>query len=370
MPQVKFVDRTFNCRHDHAMEIWRYIKEHDNGITNFHFEVAADVLKNDEIELISDMRPGLIQLEIGVQSTNIDTITEIHRKMDFKKVADIVTRINAGHNIHQHLDLIAGLPYEDLESFKQSFQDVYEVHPEQLQLGFLKVLKGSYMEKQKENYGIVYKDTPPYEVLYTKWLPYEDVLVLKKVEEMVEVYYNSSQFSNTLRLLEKEFDTAFALYDTLARFYEEKGYDKVSHSRIARFEILYEFIQTITAEENLVLYKELLTYDLYLRENVKKRPDFAGDYTLQKDELRYINEEILLKDERLAYFGQKNMRKFSHMEKFDHAVNEDFKETKTILLFDYQNRDPLTNQATVYPITMNLIKINKNIVRKRVQKIR
>lgn len=356
VPQVKFVDRTFNCKHDHAMTVWRYIKEHDNGITNFHFEVAADVLKDDEIELISDMRPGLIQLEIGVQSTNIDTITEIHRKMDFKKVADIVTRINAGHNIHQHLDLIAGLPYEDLESFKQSFQDVYEVRPEQLQLGFLKVLKGSYMEKQKENYGIVYKDTPPYEVLYTKWLPYEDVLVLKKVEEMVEVYYNSSQFSNTLRLLEKEFDTAFALYDTLARFYEEKGYDKVSHSRIARFEILYEFIQTITAEENLVLYKELLTYDLYLRENVKKRPDFAGDYTLQKDELRYINEEILLKDERLAYFGQKNMRKFSHMEQFDHAVNEDFKETKTILLFDYQNRDPLTNQATVYPITMNLIK--------------
>lgn len=357
VPQVKFVDRTFNCKHDHAMTVWRYIKEHDNGITNFHFEVAADVLKDDEIELISDMRPGLIQLEIGVQSTNIDTITEIHRKMDFKKVVDIVTRINAGHNIHQHLDLIAGLPYEDLESFKQSFQDVYEVRPEQLQLGFLKVLKGSYMEKQKENYGLVYKDTPPYEVLYTKWLPYEDVLVLKKVEEMVEVYYNSSQFSNTLRLLEKEFDTAFALYDTLARFYEEKGYDKVSHSRIARFEILYEFIQTITAEENLVLYKELLTYDLYLRENVKKRPDFAGDYTLQKDELRYINEEILLKDERLAYLGQKNMRKFSHMEQFDHAVNEDFKETKTILLFDYQNRDPLTNQATVYPITMNSIKI-------------
>ena len=171
VPQVKFVDRTFNCRHDHAMEIWRYIKEHDNGITNFHFEVAADILKDDEIELILDMRPGLIQLEIGVQSTNLDTITEIHRKMDFKKVADIVTKINAGHNIHQHLDLIAGLPYEDLESFKQSFQDVYEVRPEQLQLGFLKVLKGSYMEKQKDNYGLVYKDTPPYEVLYTKWLP-------------------------------------------------------------------------------------------------------------------------------------------------------------------------------------------------------
>ena len=353
VPQVKFVDRTFNCKHDHALAIWKYLEEHDNGITNFHFEVSADLLNEEELEIITAMRPGLIQLEIGVQSTNLDTITEIHRKMEFQKVADIVTRINAGHNIHQHLDLIAGLPYEDLESFKQSFQDVYEVRPEQLQLGFLKVLKGSYMEKQKENYGLVYKDTPPYEVLYTKWLPYEDVLVLKKVEEMVEVYYNSSQFSNTLRLLEKEFDTAFALYDTLARFYEEKGYDRVSHSRIARFEILYEFIKTITKEENLALYKELLTYDLYLRENVKKRPDFAGDYTLQKDDLRYINEEILLKDEQLAYFGEKNMRKLSHMERFDHVVNEDFGKKETILLFDYQNRDPLTNQATVYSITMN-----------------
>ena len=222
MPQVKFVDRTFNCRHEHAMEIWRYIKEHDSGITNFHFEVAADILKDDEIELISDMRPGLIQLEIGVQSTNLDTITEIHRKMDFKRVADVVTKINAGHNIHQHLDLIAGLPYEDLESFKKSFQDVYEVRPEQLQLGFLKVLKGSYIERQKENYGLVYKDTAPYESLIYKWLPYDDVLILKKVEEMVEVHYNSSQFTNTLRLLEQGLILHFLYMKHLPNFMRKK----------------------------------------------------------------------------------------------------------------------------------------------------
>lgn len=350
IPQVKFVDRTFNCRHEHAMEIWRYIKEHDNGITNFHFEVAADILKDDEIELISDMRPGLIQLEIGVQSTNLETITEIHRKMDFKKVADIVTRINAGHNIHQHLDLIAGLPYEDLESFKKSFQDVYMVRPEQLQLGFLKVLKGSYMERKKEEYGLVYKDTPPYEVLYTKWLPYDDVLLLKKVEEMVEVYYNSSQFSNTLHLLEQEFGTAFSLYETLAQFYEKKEYDQMNHSRMARFEILYEFIETISKKEDLPLYREVLTYDLYLRENVKNRPTFAGEYSLQKEDLRYINQEILPKYEELAYFGEKSMRKLSHMERFHYQVMGNLEKEDTILLFDYQNRDPLTNQASVYQV--------------------
>ena len=351
VPQVKFVDRTFNCRHHHAMEIWSYIKEHDNGITNFHFEVAADLLKEEELELISDMRPGLIQLEIGVQSTNPQTIEEIHRKMDFSKVADIVKRINAGHNIHQHLDLIAGLPYENLESFKQSFQDVYEVHPEQLQLGFLKVLKGSYMEKQKDRYDLVYKDIPPYEVLYTKWLPYDDMLVLKKIEEMVETYYNSSQFSNTLRLLESEFDTAFKLYESLANFYEKEGYDKVNHTRIARYEILYQFIQRIAEKEKLSLYQELLTYDLYLRENIKNRPDFSGEYSLNKEEIYKINQKILPKHKELAIYAGKHMRKMTHMERFHYKVDGNFEKVDQILLFDYQKRDPLTNQATVYRIS-------------------
>ena len=149
------------------MTVWRYIKEHDNGITNFHFEVAADLLNEEEMELIKTMRPGLIQLEIGVQSTNLDTIREIHRTMKFEQVAEVVRRINSYGNVHQHLDLIAGLPYEDYESFGKSFDDVYALEPEQLQLGFLKVLKGSYMEEKRDDYGLVYKGMPPYEVLYT-----------------------------------------------------------------------------------------------------------------------------------------------------------------------------------------------------------
>ena len=201
VPQVKFVDRTFNCKREHTLGIWRYLVEHDNGITNFHFEVSADIFDEEELELIGRMRPGLIQLEIGVQSTNPDTIREIHRHMDLVKLKRAVDRVYDYRNTHQHLDLIAGLPYENYESFMRSFDDVYRMRPDQLQMGFLKVLKGSYMEEQVAAYDLKYRGIPPYEVLSTKWLPYSDVIRLKGVEDMVEVYYNSGQFPTTMKLL-------------------------------------------------------------------------------------------------------------------------------------------------------------------------
>ena len=215
VPQVKFVDRTFNCSHNHAMTIWSYIMDHDNGITNFHFEVSADLLNEEELELMSRMRPGLIQLEIGVQSTNLETIREIHRTMRFGEVARIVKRIHSFGNIHQHLDLIAGLPFEDYESFERSFNDVYALQPEQLQLGFLKVLKGSYMEEHKEEYELAAKSLPPYEVLHTKWLPYDDILRLKGIEEMVEMYYNSRQFCHSLPYIIRLYESPFAFFEPL-----------------------------------------------------------------------------------------------------------------------------------------------------------
>lgn len=185
------------------MGIWQFIKEHDNGVTNFHFEIAADILDEEQLSLLETLRPGLIQLEIGVQSTNDTTIDAINRRMDLKMVSENVARIKKKtDNIHQHLDLIAGLPFEDYTSFGNSFNDVYAMKPDQLQLGFLKVLKGSYMEEVSKEYGIIYKAKPPYEVLYTKWLPYDDVIRLKGVEEMAEVYYNSGQFKETLAFLE------------------------------------------------------------------------------------------------------------------------------------------------------------------------
>lgn len=329
--QVKFVDRTFNCKHDHAMAIWKYINEHDNGVTNFHFEISADLLREEELQEMSTMRPGLIQLEIGVQSTNPDTIKAIHRTMDFEKLKGIVDRIHSFGNIHQHLDLIAGLPYEDYDSFRHSFNDVYALKPQQLQLGFLKVLKGSHMMEMCREYGIVYKTQEPYEVLSTKWLDYDHVLKLKTVENMVEVYYNSGQFQNTLEYLENFFQDAFSIYERLGSFYMEKGYGDVSHTRMRRYEILLEFLEDVP-EISMDQVKDQMVYDLYLRENLKSRPGFARD---QKPFERQIWD--FRKREKVA--------KNAHVEVFADG---------TVLLFNYADRDPLTNNAHVTDVTKDV----------------
>ena len=331
VPQVKFVDRTFNCKHDHAMAIWKYINEHDNGVTNFHFELSADLLREEELQEMSTMRPGLIQLEIGVQSTNPDTIKAIHRTMDFEKLKGIVDRIHSFGNIHQHLDLIAGLPYEDYDSFRHSFNDVYALKPQQLQLGFLKVLKGSHMMEMCREYGIVYKTQEPYEVLSTKWLDYDHVLKLKTVENMVEVYYNSGQFQNTLEYLEKFFPDAFSIYERLGSFYMEKGYGDVSHTRMRRYEILLEFLEDVP-EISMDQVKDQMVYDLYLRENLKSRPGFARD---QKPFERQVWD--FRKREKVA--------KNAHVEVFADG---------TVLLFNYADRDPLTNNAHVTDVTKDV----------------
>ena len=311
VPQVKFVDRTFNCKHEHVMAIWKYILEHDNGVTNFHFEISADLLRDEEMELMAKMRPGLIQLEIGVQSTNPETIRAIHRHMDLDKLERCVDRVHSFRNIHQHLDLIAGLPYEDYDTFQHSFNDVYQMKPDQLQLGFLKVLKGSLMQEEAEKYGIVHKEKEPYEVLSTNWLPYRDVLKLKAVESMVEVYYNSGQFQHTLEYLVPLAKDAFTFYESLGAFYEKKGYSEISHSRMRRYEILLE-----KASQKML-------YDLYLREKLKKRPSFAPDQKVYETAIW-------------------DYRKANHIPKTAHI--EVFEDGRAVL-FDYERRDPLSNNA-------------------------
>ena len=349
VPQIKFVDRTFNCNHAHAMEIWRFIKEHDNGVTNFHFEISADLINEEELKLISDMRPGLIQLEIGVQSTNEVTIKEIHRTMKLERLKEVVRAIQSGANVHEHLDLIAGLPYEDYDSFAGSFDEIYELKPNQLQLGFLKVLKGSFMYEHAKEYGIIYHDRPPYEVLSTKWISFDDVLRIKKVEEMLEVYYNSGQFEITMKLMDVLYDSAFDFFQRLGDFYEEKGYLAMSHSRIRRCEILLEFMQAeLQAKEGerkqsdiVKMLEEALIFDLYYRENCKRRPGWAVDAaSFKKMTHRYCARGKLSHVEPFHYrFPDKKQRSIDTL-----PVRE---KEPVWVLFHYDDRDPLDNQAGI-----------------------
>lgn len=358
--QVKFIDRTFNCNAAHALAIWRYLLENDNGVTNFHFEIAADLMTEEELEVLKQMRPGLIQLEIGVQSTNEQTLHAINRYMSLEHLRQVVDKIHSFHNIHQHLDLIAGLPYEDYDSFVTSFNDVYAMRPQQLQLGFLKVLKGSPIEERAEEYGIVYNSRPPYEVLYSRWIPYDDVLRLKGIEEMVELYYNSCQFTHTLPVLEKEFSSPFALYEALSQYYEEKGYYINTPARAYRYQVLLEFAQQ-KAPARSELYAQLLTFDMYLRENLKSRPAFALCWQQgeeEKEQVRaFYRQEAQTPQYLTGYEGYQpqQLMKMTHIEYFTYPVwQQNMKMTqmsqKTAILFDYQKRDPLTYDAAYYMV--------------------
>lgn len=346
VPQVKFVDRTFNCKKSHALAIWRYLLEHDNGVTNFHFEISADLIDEEELEVMEQMRPGLIQLEIGVQTTNPDTITEIRRKMNLDRLKQVVDKINGFHNIHQHLDLIVGLPYENYERFCQSFDDVYWMRPEQLQLGFLKVLTGSYMAEKTQDYGLLYHQEPPYEVLATKWLDYGQVLRLKAVEDMVEVHYNSGQYTETLREMEQHWVSPYAMFEALADYYERLGYTGIAINRLTRYEILFGFLQE-TEPEKAERYRDLLTYDLYLRENIKSRPAFLRDESPWKT----LRREFFQGEEKepkylKGYEGydSRQMAKMAHLEVFGDG---------RVVVFDYKNRDPLTYNAKAFLIAAN-----------------
>ncbi len=356
VPQVKFIDRTFNCNHDHAISIWRYILENDNGVTNFHFEIAADIMTGEEIHLLKAMRPGLLQLEIGVQSTHQKTLQEINRYADTDHIAGVVEKLREKGNIHIHLDLIAGLPFEDYDTFVNSFNEVYDMKPHQLQLGFLKVLKGSPMAEHAEEYGIAYQAKPPYEVLYTKWISYEELLKLKQIEEMVEIYYNSNQFGQTLSILAEKFKSPFAMFEMLAAYYEKMDYFLQPPARGYRYQVLFAFAKEVDPERS-ELYRELLTYDFYLRENAKSRPDFCRDISDYYSRIKEFYKE----EEKVAAFlpdyenyQTRQIMKMTHMEVFFYPVWEkdltkvnQRREEACLALFDYQIRNPLTRDAKV-----------------------
>lgn len=354
VPQVKFVDRTFNCNRQRAIDIWSYLVEHDNGITNFHFEISSDLLGGEELELFAKMRPGLIQLEIGVQSTNGETVDAIHRHMDLDKLFHYVDRVHELGNIHQHLDLIAGLPYENYERFGCSFDDLYAHEPDQLQLGFLKVLKGTMMEEEVKKYSILYRNQPPYEVLGTKWLSYDEIILLKGVEELVELYYNSGQYTLTLKYAVPFFESSFRFYEMFSAWYRGKGYHKLNHNRLEKYNILREFLREHIDENEWDTLDEIMLYDMYLRENVKGRPAWAKDTAQYKKEWKVLyreqGEKLFPEDVQAGIYDSKRAANQSHIEVFEINIKKfeqsgQVEKKQVFCLFDYSRRNPLNRAA-------------------------
>lgn len=272
VPQVKFVDRTFNCDKKRTMQIWQFLKDNDNGITNFHFELAIEIFDEEMAKLLNSLRPGQVQVEIGVQTTNQKTLHEIDRHNDMDKIRNHVAMIQRGNNIHVHLDLIAGLPYEDFESFKNSFNEVYLMRPSCLQLGFLKVLKGTKMHAKRSEYGLKYKDMPPYEVLETNWICYEEIKKLKEIENLLDSYYNSERNYLALRFIEKQFDSPFEMYEKMAEHWKESKYFEVKHSMANMLEILYEFGVKFGCDAEAL--ENIMRFELYSHERPSKEPAF------------------------------------------------------------------------------------------------
>lgn len=354
VPQVKFVDRTFNCNRQRAIDIWSYLVEHDNGITNFHFEISSDLLGEEELELFAKMRPGLIQLEIGVQSTNGETVDAIHRHMDLDKLFHYVDRVHELGNIHQHLDLIAGLPYENYERFGCSFDDLYAHEPDQLQLGFLKVLKGTMMEEEVKKYSILYRNQPPYEVLGTKWLFYDEIILLKGVEELVELYYNSGQYTLTLKYAVPFFESPFRFYEMFSAWYRGKSYHKLNHNRLEKYNILREFLREHIDENEWDTLDEIMLYDMYLRENVKGRPAWAKDTAQYKKEWKALyreqGEKLFPEDVQAGIYDSKRAANQSHIEVFEINIKKfeqsgQVEKKQVFCLFDYSRRNPLNRAA-------------------------
>jgi radical SAM superfamily enzyme YgiQ (UPF0313 family) len=367
--QVKFVDRTFNANKRQAIEIMKYIIEEDPEDINFHFEITAHLIDEEMLQFLRKPKEGLFQFEIGVQSTNEETIDAVGRVTDFEELKRISKTIKSFRNIHQHLDLIAGLPYENYDSFKKSFNDVYGIKPEKLQLGFLKLLKGSGLRLNEKKYGYKYLDKPPYEVLENNYINYTDIIKLKAIEDLVDKYYNEEYFSNSLEFIIKNFyDTPFDFYEDFSIYWEDNGFFKVAKKRSDLYQILLDFYlaRMFSSSE---LFEELLKYD-YIKNN--KNMEYPKTNIENKNMIsqKYIHE--ILKDERIIdnylkrYKGipTKKIIKNIIIEGFNYdvmkVIAENYKVTNkkdmTYILFDF------THGKLVKCNTFDISKIVKELI--------
>lgn len=323
---IKFVDRTFNCNHKFAMAIWEYLINAETE-THFHFEISADILRDEEIELLRKAPEGRFQFEVGVQTTNDDVLRNINRFVNFSDIKEKVEELMSIKNIKQHLDLIAGLPGEDYESFIRSFNDVYSIRPEEIQLGFLKLLKGSSMREEADNYGMEYSPYPPYEILKTNKISYKEILRLKKVEEMVDKYYNSRKFDYIIKYFEKKFNSPFEFYYNLGTFFENKGYFNKNIGNIEYYKVFLDFNREILNESNDYL-SEIIKFNYLLFNKKRGLPDFLRS-SLSKEEEKEIKG--LLREK--YSFKEYHLEKFS-LDLEEYADKDVIKEKESYYLFD------------------------------------
>ncbi len=346
--QVKFVDRTFNANKKHIMAIMNFIIDKNPVDINFHFEVTAHLLDEETLEFLRNVKEGLFQFEIGVQSTNDETINVVGRTTDFDKLVYVVERIKSYKNIHQHLDLIAGLPYEGYTTFKKSFNDVYDIRPEKLQLGFLKLLKGSGLRLNEKEYGYKYLNAPPYEVLENNYITYGEIIKLKSIEDLVEKYYNDGFFKNSLEfVIINFFEDSFSFYEDFSLFWDIKDYGKISHSKNSLYEIIMEYY-LYKKFSYINIFTELLKFDYIFNNRKSKLPEGLNreyDSSVQK------NLHEILKDERLLNTYLKDYKNITTKKLVNKVIVDDFNvnvleimdngykpivdEEKTYILFDY-----------------------------------
>jgi len=354
VPQVKFVDRTFNCNHKRMMELLQFMLEQDNGVTKFHFEIGGDLLTEEEMLLLGKFRAGAIQLEIGVQTTNPEVMERIGRTNKKEALFSNVRTLLQQGKQHIHLDLIAGLPGEDMQSFIRSFDEVYSLHPHQLQLGFLKVLGNTRIHREAEIYGIKYREYPPYEVLETDSVSYRELSELKQVEEMVEIYYNSGQFAEELRFLEnylisamrnagaENAFSAYRMYLGLSMLYFSRYTNGMQSSRMARYELLVEFIMIMTRDKLHDEVVQLAVYDCYARERKKARPSFS----LHNEGERIVRALMREENSVIDYCNDNHAEHFTiDIKKTAETGTAALREN--IAVFHYGKRSPITDNAMV-----------------------
>ncbi len=361
--QVKFIDRTFNADRKRALKIMKFIHENDNGYTNFHFEITASLLDEDTLVFLEKVRPELFQFEVGVQSTNKETLKEIDRNIPFDKIKETCGRIKTFQNIHLHLDLIAGLPCEGFKSFMKSMDDLYAIGPEKIQLGFLKLLKGAQLRVNAEKYGMVYRDYPPYEILETKWLSYPELAKLKHMEDLLDHYYNSGKFQYSMAYLVHKSNKSFS--KVLEEMYDEwqnHNWFEDKHSLMELYKRLFAYGETIN-DIDKKLFKELLRFD-YLRYNRKKGDDFFAvslpdDFKNNCHTFLQTPEHIEKYLPRFAGISAKTIIKQVHFEPFSYniveVINSSYNTTKldeTVILFDYKNKNKIFENYDFYEVVL------------------